>query len=180
MEIKREDGKLKTFDELWDEAKEYIEDELNSMREEDAMPLGNEIRGRNHYDTLYVNNEETVNDVLDGETPWNILNDSGWESGYDYFTYDYGFNMTDDVWYDLDTEDIAEGILEGEWYNYLPFDLKCYVDEYEEAKEELENYNPDRAMVEEVIRKYVNCEADVTDLLQTLDKLARNDELWEE
>ena len=180
MEIKNENGKLKTLDELYDEAKECIEEELNSMLDEYAIYLGNEIRDRNNYDRLYENNEECLNEQLDGLEPYDILN-LGWDNYSDYFTWDgCDLNMTDDVWYDLDTEDIAEEILDGNYYKYLPSDLKEYVDEYEEAKEELENYNPDRAMVEEVIRKYVNCQADVTDLLQTLDKLARNDELWED
>ena len=112
MEIKNENGTLKTLDELYDEAKEMIVDALDCMRDEDALYLGNEIRDRNNYDRLYKNDEEGINEVLDGESPWDILN-KDWEDCSDFFTYDWDFNMTDDVWYDLDTYDIAEDILEG-------------------------------------------------------------------
>ena len=43
MDIKNENGKLKTVEELYDEAKELIVDELDTMRTEDALYLGNEI-----------------------------------------------------------------------------------------------------------------------------------------
>ena len=89
-------------------------------------------------------------------------------------------NMTNDVWEDVDTSDLARDILNGNYSHYLNSDIKDILDEYEEAEEEIENYNPYRAMCEEVIQRYVNCEADVTDLLQTLDKLAKTDDAWEE
>lgn len=180
MEIRHENGKLKTLDELWDEAKETVIEELDTMLNEYALYLGNEIRDRNNYARLYENNEECLNEQLEGLDPYEVLN-LDWDYSDEFFTWDGSdLNMTNDVWYDLDTDDIAEEILEGSYYKYLPSDLKDYVDEYEDAKEILENYNPTKAKVEEVIRKYVNCQADVTDLLQTLDMLARNDELWEE
>lgn len=179
MDIKKENGKLKTVEELYEEAKELIVDELDTMSTEDALYLGNEIRDRNSYDTLYENNRSCVNDVLEGEEPYDILT-SDWDSYSDYFTWDGDFNMTDDVWYDLDTDEIADDILDGSYYNYITSDIKDILDEYEEAKEEIENYNPYRAMCEEVIQRYVNCEADITDLLQTLDKLAKTDDAWEE
>ena len=149
------------------------------MSTEDALYLGNEIRDRNCYDTLYENKRSCINDVLNGEEPYDILT-SDWEDCYDYFTWDCGFNMTDDVWYDLDTDEIADDILNGSYYNYITSDIKDILDEYEDLKEEIENYNPYRAMCEEVVQRYVNCEADVTDLLQTLDKLAKSDDAWEE
>ena len=179
MDIKNENGKLKTVDELYEEAKELIVEELDSMSEEDALYLGNEIRDRDSYDVLYKNVRSNINDVLEGEEPYDILT-SDWEDCSDYFTWDGEFNMTDDIWYDLDTDEIAVDILEGSYYNYITSDIKDILDEYEEAKEEIENYNPYRAMCEEVIQRYVNCEADVTDLLQTLDKLAKSDDAWEE
>ena len=178
MEIKNENG-IKTVEELYDEAKELIVEELDCMSTEDALYLGNEIRERNSYDTLYENKRSCINEVLEGEEPYDILT-SDWDDYSDFFTWDGSFNMTDDVWYDLDTNDIANDILNGEYYNYITSDIKDILDEYEEIKEEIENYNPYRAMCEEVIAKYTNCEADVTDLLQTLDKLAKTDEAWEE
>lgn len=179
MEIKKENGKLKTTEELYDEVKEMIVDELDCMNTDDALYLGNEIRDRNSYDTLYENKRSCINEVLEGEEPYDILT-SDWDDYSDYFTYDGSFNMTDDVWYDLDTEEIADEILEGSYRNYLTSDIVDIVDEYEELKEQIENYNPYRAMCEEVLQRYVNCEADVTDLLQALDKLAKTDEAWED
>lgn len=179
MEIKNENGKLKTVEELYDEAKELIVDELDCMSTEDALYLGNEIRDRNSYDTLYENKRSYINEVLEGEEPYDILT-SDWDDYSDFFTLDGSFNMTDDVWYDLDTDEIADDILNGEYYNYITSDIKDILDEYEELKEQIENYNPYRAMCEEVVARYVNCEADVTDLLQTLDKLAKTDDAWEE
>lgn len=179
MEIKKENGKLKTVDELYEEAKELIVDELDCMSSDDALYLGNEIRERNCYETLYENTRSCINDVLEGEEPYDILT-SDWDECSDYFTYNGEFNMTDDVWEDLDTDEIADDILEGNYRNYLTSDIKDIVDEYEDLKEQIENYNPYRAMCEEVVARYMNCEADVTDLLQTLDKLAKTDEAWEE
>ena len=179
MEIKKENGMLKTLKELYEEAKELIVDELDTMDTDDALYLGNEIRDRNHYDRLYKNNEESINEVLDGESPWDILN-KDWEDYSDFFTYDYDFDMTNDVWYDLDTDEIAEDILEGSYHTYLTSDIVNILDEYEEAKEEIENYNPLRAEGIELLTKYVNCEADVTDLLQYIDRLVKDERLWEE
>lgn len=181
MEIKNENGKLKTLEELYEEAKELIVDELDTMNTEDALYLGNEIRGRNNYDILYENKDENLNDVLSGMDPADLIRmgSEDWDNYSDFFTYDYDLNMTNDVWYDLDTDEIADDILEGSYHTYLTSDIVDILDEYEEAKEEIENYNPYRAMCEEVVAKFVNCEADVTDLLQTLDKLAKSDEAWE-
>lgn len=181
MEIKNENGKLKTLEELYDEVKELIVDELDTMNTEDALYLGNEIRDCNSYALLYENKEGNLNDVLEGLDPADLIRmgSEDWDNYSDFFTYDYDLNMTDDVWYNLDTDEIAGDILEGSYRDHITYDIKDIIDEYEEAKEEIENYNPYRAMCEEVVAKYVNCEADVTDLLQTLDKLAKSDEAWE-
>lgn len=179
MEFKNENGTLKTLDELYDDAKEKIVDELDTMDTDDALYLGNEIRYRNNYDRLYKNNEESINEVLDGESPWDILN-KDWEDYSDFFTYDYDFDMTNDVWYDLDTDDIADDILDGNYHNYITSDIQDIVDEYEEAKDLLENYNPLRAEGVDLLAKYVDGKADVTDLLQYIDRLVKDERLWEE
>ena len=62
----------------------------------------------------------------------------------------------------------------------LDDDIKEILDDYEEAKEFLENLNPYRAKGEEVIARFMNCEADVTDLLQYIDKLVKDDNAWKE
>jgi len=179
MEITKKNGTLKTLDELYEEAKKKIVYELDTMDMDDALYLGNEIRDRNNYNRLYKNDEEGINEVLEGESPWDILNKE-WNSYSSFFTYDYDFEMTDDVWYDFDTDEIAGGILDDRYRQYITSDIQDIVDEYEEAREEIENYNPYREKCAQVIAKYVNCEADVADLLQMLDKLVKDDSAWEE
>ena len=95
--------------------------------------------------------------------------------------YSWGDKQLNDLWEDLDDYEVARDLLTEDFVpECMPREISEIIDEYKEALEELENYNPYRAMCEEVVRKYVNCEADVTDLLQTLDKLARTDEAWKE
>ena len=173
-------GKYISLDELYDLAKEQIVDELECMNNEDALYLGNEIRDRNSYELLYENTEENLNEMLDGLDPYDILN-LGWDDYDEFFTFDgYDWNGTNDVWCDLDTDEIADDILEGSYRSYLTSDIKDILDDYEEAKEYLENLNEYRAMAEETLARYLNCEADVTDLLQLIDKLVRTDEVWAE
>ena len=183
MEIKNENGKLKTLDQLFDEAVDMMVEVLDDLSTEEQLDIGNEYRDKNSYATLYENMESNLNDILEGMDPADLLRmgHEDWDDYSDFFTYDYDLNMTDDVWYDIEEDDLARELLSDTFRpRYLPSEVRDLIDEYEEAKEEIENYNPNKAMVEEVIKRYVNCEADVTDLLQTLDKLARNDELWEE
>lgn len=182
MEVKKENGALKTLEELYEEAKELIVDELDTMSTDDALYLGNEIRGRNNYDILYENKDGNLNDVLSGMDPADLIRmgHEDWDDYSDFFTYDYDLNMTDDVWYDLDTSEIAEDILEGSYHDYITSDIKDLVDEYEETRDLLENYNPLRAEGVDLLTKYANCKADVTDLLQYIDRLVKDERLWEE
>lgn len=184
MTIKTKVGKLKSVDELTDEAVDQIVEFLEDNSYEDwALGLGNAYRDNNHYPTLYENEEYTLNDELRNLDPYQLLRMGAddWSSSDDYFMYDgYDLSTTDDVWYDVDLEDFARDILDGDYYRHIPSDLQDIVDEYEEAKEKIENYNEGRAVAEEIIAKFTNCEADVTDLLQALDKLTRTDEYWKE
>lgn len=178
MEIKNENGKLKTVEELYDEAKEMIVDELDNMDSDDALKLGNAIRDCKGYETLYENNEENINEQLEDWNPWDIIQ-LNYDDYSDYFYMDYGEpDFTDDVWCDLDTDEIADDILNGDYRNYLTSDIKDIVDEYEDLKEQIKNYNPFRAEGEELLKRYVNCGADVTDLLQYIDRLVKNDDVW--
>ena len=179
FEMKKENGRYLTFDELYDLAKYDIEEVLNNMCGDEALTLGNAIRENNRYDTLYENTENNVNQMLHNEAPWDILN-SDWDSGYEYFSYDYAFKMTDDVWYDLEIDEVAEAILDGGYSRYLTSDIKDLLDDYEDAKYWLENFNPIREAGAVILAKYVNCQADVTDLLQFIDNLVRNEDAWEE
>lgn len=184
MTIKTNTGKLKTLDELTDETVDQIVEFLEDNSYEDyALGLGNAYRENNHYSVLYENEEDVLNGELQNLNPYQLLNMGAddWCSSDAYFRYDgYDLSTTDDVWDDVDLEDFARDILDGYYYNDIPRELQDIVDEYEETKEKIENYNEGRAMAEEVIAKFTNCEADVTDLLQTLDKLVRNDDYWKE
>jgi hypothetical protein len=181
IEIKKENGRFKTLEELWEEAKEFVVDALDYMSNEDALELGNEIRDNNRYDRLYENNAENINDQLANWDPWDLIN-LEYDEYADFFTCDgySDIDFTNDIWYDLDTDEIAETILEGAYRNCIPFDLKCYVDEYNRAREKLAHLNPLREAGAVLLAKYTNCEADITDLLQFIDSVARNDEVWEE
>ena len=177
--LTKANGKFITLDELYDLAKDEVVEFLDGMYERDALYLGNAIRDANNYDRLYENNEDNVNEMLSSESPWDILNDSDWKSGYDYFTYNGSFDMTDDVWYDLDTDEIAEFLLDGSYSRYLSSDLKQIVADFEEARDFLEELHPARVEGVSLLAKYMNCNADVTDLLQFVDKLMKNDEIWD-
>ena len=180
FELKKADGSYITEEELYDLAKSEIVNELDSMNASDAIYLGNEIRDRNNYDLLYENNEENLNEQLEDMEPYDVLN-LDWDDYADYFTWDgYDLTTTDDVWTDLDTDEIAEDILEGSYSAYTNSEIKDILTDWEEAKEFLENLNPHREEGRELLAKFTNCEAGVTDLLQYIDKLVRNDEVWEE
>lgn len=185
MEIKTKNGKVKTQEELLEEAVELMVDEgFGYCNSDDLLDVTNEARENIGYDKLYPNEEDELNEQLEDADPYQLLccgNDS-WSSGDYYFRYDgWDLYTTDDLWEDLDEEEVARDLLTEDFVpDFMPREIANIIDEYKEALEELENYNPYRAMCEEVVKKYVNCEADVTDLLQTLDKLARTDEAWGE
>lgn len=179
FELKKENGQYITLDQLYDLAKDAVIDELTfGMDGTEALDLGNHIREKKNEDLLYENSEENLNEQLDGEDPYTILN-LGWDDCAAYFTWNgWDINTTDDVWEDLDVDDIAEDILDGSYANYTTYEIKEIVADYEEAKEFLENLNPYREKARQVLNDYLNCNADVGDLLQCLDKLVRDDAAW--
>lgn len=182
MEIKVK-GRLKTEDELREEVIDKLVDALEEMDDDDALNLGNAYRENNGDTELYVNDEDNLNSELAGKDPYDILQmASNWDEGDDYFGIDSWNELgtTSDVWEGVDMEDLADDLLEGHYRRHVTSDIQEILDDYEEALEKLNNYNEGRALAEEVVRKYVNCEATVTDLLQALDKLARTDEYWAE
>lgn len=182
MEI-RVNGRLKIKDELWEEAVNKLVEVLENMNEDEALDLGNAYRENNHDCPLYINDEDNLNDELDGKDPYEILQMAdNWDENDSYFGID-GWNelgTTDNVWQNIDLEDLAKDLLDGDYHRRITDDIQEILDDYEEALEKLENYNEGRALAEDVVRKYVNCEASVTDLLQALDKLAKTDEYWKE
>ena len=181
MEIKTTNGRVKTQEELFDEAVDLMVDRgFGYCNTDELLDIANEARENIGYDRLYPNDEDELNEQLDGVDPYQLLN-MDWDSSAYYFRFDgWDLYTTDDLWEDLDEYEVARDLLIEDFVpDYMPREISNIIDEYKEAEEELKNYNPYRAMCEEAVRKYVNCEADVTDLLQTLDKLARTDEAWE-
>ena len=172
-------GKYKSFDQLYDDALETMIEVLENLSSDEALEFGNMYREANRYEPLYPNEEDAINEALDGCDPYTVLN-LDYDSYSDYFSYD-GWDMTctDDVWYDIDLEDFARTILDkGMRFDSIPDEVQEVIDAYDEAVEELENINEGRKMAEEVLFAYLNNNAEVGDLLVVLSKLARNDEYW--
>lgn len=182
MEI-RKNGKLRTEDELREEVIDKLVDALEDLDCDEALELGNAYREDNHDAILYTNDEDNINSELDGRDPYEILRMAeGWDECDSYFTCgEWGdLGSTDDVWENVDLETLASDLIDGDYHRHISDDIQEILDDYEEALEKLNNYNEGRLLAEEVVRKYVNCQATVTDLLQTLDKLAKTDEYWKE
>lgn len=178
FELRKENGQYITQDQLYDLAKDAIIEELDDMDEDDALELGNVCRERHRYNILYKNDEDNLNDQLGGEDAWTLLN-LDWSDYEEYFTWDgYDLCTTDDIWDDVGEENLAKAILDGEYSEHLTGNLEDILSAYEEAKEVLENLNPHREGARKVLNDYLNCKADVADLLQCIDKLVRNDAVW--
>lgn len=182
MEIKTK-GRLKTEDELREEVIDKLIDTLEDLNDDAVFELANAYRESNHDAVLYVNDEDNLNSELSGKDPYDIMQMAfNWNECDAYFSIDQwdDLNTTDDVWEGIDLEDLANDLIDGSYHRHITSDIQEILDDYEEALEKIENYNKGRVLAEEVVRKYVNCEATVTDLLQTLDKLAKTDEYWAE
>ena len=166
---------------LYNLAKVEIIDALADMTTDEALCLGNQIREERNYEWLYENNEDCINEQLDGWEPWDLLQ-LDYDDYSDFFYMDYGEPaFTNDIWHDLDTDEIAEDILDGRLYRaYWSEDIRNIMDDYIEAKEFLENLNEYRVEGEELLAKFTNCQADVSDLLQYIDRITKNDDVWKE
>ena len=175
-------GKFRSIDDLNEEAVERMVDAIENLDDSEALELSNYYRDIDYCDHLHANDEENLNDVLSGMNPYDILQ-IDYDAYADYFSEDgYGdVEFTNDVWSGVDVEDAARAILGGEIkYHDLPGSIQDVYDEYEAARDALYNVREERKQAAQVISDYVNCKADVTDLLQMLDKLVRNDEIWGE
>ena len=177
----KEDGKFISLDTLREYAQEEIRGELDIMPMEDAICLGNKIRDDNGYDHLYENNSDGLDSALEDEDPSTIIK-LEWDPYADYFIWDGDdLTTTNDVWYDLDADDIADAILDGEYSDYTTSDMDDIVADYKEAKEFLERrkrFPAERTEGEELLVKYANGEAEATDLLQYITRLVKKDEVW--
>lgn len=165
---------------LYNLAKVEIIDSLDDMATDEALCLGNQIREERNYEWLYENNEENINDQLEGWEPWDILQ-LDYDSYADFFYMEYGEpSFTDNVWKDLDKDEIAEDILDGGYSDYWSEEINSIMDDYNEAKEFLDNLNKYRIEGEELLKKFTKGEADVADLLQYIDRITKNDDVWKE
>ena len=179
LTIKYADGRLKTRDALYDEAKDELIEALEDLRWDTALELSNRYRENNGYNHLNVMEEDILNDMLEGETPWNIINLEV-DTSVRYFAYDgYDFYGTDDVWDDVDIESFADDILD-ELYGCLPDAIQDIVEEYTEAVEALNSVGNTRREVINLVAKFTNCKADQYDLLAMLDKLAHSEGIFAE
>ena len=158
------------------------------MDSEEALELANEVRDENGGYRLYENTRSELNDQLCDFEPYDLLT-MGYDEYEDYF-YLGGWGdeveFTSDPWYDVDVEDLAreiESAVEEEehipYFDYLPREILDLCEEYEEARKLL-GRNPHRVEGEELLARYTNCEADVTDLLQYISRITKNDEVWAE
>ena len=84
FDLKDQNGKYKTLDELKDEAMRVVADALENLDDTEQLEIGNEWRENNGYACLHILDEVEVNDALEDCEPWEILNfDCGkWD---DYF-----------------------------------------------------------------------------------------------
>ena len=114
----KEDGKYISLDELFELAKDEIVGELDIMTMDDAICLGNKVRDDEGDYPLYENCRDCLNDALEDEDPADIIK-LDWDSFSDYFIWDGSdLTWTNNVWYNLDTDDIAEAILDGAYHDY--------------------------------------------------------------
>ena len=180
QEIKNVNGKYKTLAELYDDAVEIISEALDYLSDSEQIEIGNKWRDDNGYPILHYFEEDEVDEVLSDCSPWDIIHMEIETSycGDRYFTYEYDFEVTDDIWDNIDLEDLARELINGE-ASIDNREINDLISEYEDAKEYLENLNEDREAAREVLAKFVNCEADWKDLFTMLDKLVKNDDIWE-
>ena len=61
-----------------------------------------------------------------------------------------------------------------------PSELEEIMDAFRDAANKLENLNKERIEGEILLKKFTNGEADVIDLVQYIDRLVKNDEVWKE
>ena len=177
-------GRLITESELREDAIDLLTDTLEGyISWDETLEIANAYREWNGEPELCRNNEEELDEYLRTWSPHEILQAAAnYSAGDDYFACDGDTIVTtSDEWEGLNIRDVATGIIDSDFN--VPNRVKEVIDilnAYEEAKVELENYNPWRAKCQEMIRKYTSNEADVTDLLQLIDQLARHEEYWEE
>ncbi len=178
MEIIKKSGALKTEDELYEEAVVLLIDALEDLSEEEQIVIGNAYRSMGS-PRLYCNDSDTLENELSDLSIWELLEvGQSWSNCDDYFTWDGSeLQTTNDIWIDADTDDVARAILDGEISaKYMV--LANIVEDYKQAKEQIKHFNPWRAMCAEVVKKFTEGTASVTDLLQTLNKLATSDDAW--
>lgn len=179
----RENGKYKVAGQLRDEARNLmlstIEDDLTGI---ELLELGNLYREWDGGNTLYENTEDVINRELKHCDPVWLL-EQDYDSWASYFAIDdWGgdLSFTDDALEGLDVYDVVDAILDEDLaLHRLPDALKDIFEDWQEALTSLESVNKFRKEIDDTISAYTNCEADVSDLLILLGKLANNEDIWE-
>lgn len=183
MDIRNDEGQLKSKDEIKSEAVGKIIDLIYGLDIEDKIILGNQYRQDNYMAILYENTEEVINDVFGKLDPYDLLEmgNYDWDRQSDYFTYndDSGIEMTDDVWYDIEQEDVASAILEEEITPKVTLEgLKEIIKDYNDTIEEWRKTNTYREKARVLVTKFKNHEATPVELAEFLETLVKTDEIW--
>lgn len=179
----RENGKYKIAGQLRNEARNLmlsaIEDDLSGI---ELLELGNLYRDWDGGSTLYENTEDVINRELKHCDPAWLL-EQEYDSWANYFAIDdWGgdLSFTNDAFEGFDAYDVVDAILDGDLDVYeIPALLKEIYQDLQDALISLESVNKFRKEIDDTISAYTNCEADVSDLLILLGKLANNEDIWE-
>ena len=131
---------------------------------------------------MYENTEDVINEVLGKLDPYDLLEmgNYDWDRQSDYFTYNDGdMEMTDDVWYDIEQEDVASAILEEEITPEVTLEgLKEIIKDYNDTIEEWRKTNTYRERARVLVTKFKNHEATPMELLEFVEVLVNTDEIW--
>lgn len=185
FKIKDENGKRITQEALREKAVAAITEVLDGLDTSDALDISNQYRDRNGEDMVYRNERENVNEVIgnDGGDYYDVLDGcySGYDSYYDFFTFDGDFNMTNDVWGDLDAETVADDIMEYPHYYDYNGDIEEILDAYETATEELNK--PVNEYREELRKAFTDFKANTLTawkFAEIVEKIVNTDSAWTE
>jgi hypothetical protein len=173
-------GKIKSRDQLYDEAVEAMVEVLENLDSDEQLEIGNAYREYDGYPILHPNTDSEIDEALSDYSPSEIIQ-MEYDSCADFFGIEYGeIEFTSYPWAGIEVEDVARAILDDEIGNLeSPSDIKEIYESYVNAVNELENMNEGLKMATTTLNAYLNNQADVSDLLVTLSKLVRGD-YWKE
>jgi hypothetical protein len=108
---------------------EIFKDIISSLEDYDVLSIYNDGYCSYYPDNyIYDNDEFTINDLMCGKSPFDILNEASggyWKSYHDYFHFDgYGDMVSfDDIFTVIDLDELAEFCVRN------PSEIEKYVDE---------------------------------------------------